>query len=1416
MLRLVKALILCILLTVSIFASIIDVSNRVYASNDKYNYAPYFTANGSNHVSIPDDPSLRLTQFSVSAWFRTTINNNTLVSIIVNKGGFQSDTAGTPQQNYGIWITGSNQGVRGKVQAGFEDANGRDYFVTSPNTYNDGNWHYAVVTYDGSVLRLYVDGSLVATMSNITATPHTNNTPLVIGKDSNGNNRYFIGDIDEVRVYNRALSAQEVSDAYNNGIFSNDGLVIRATFTPPIAEDKNITTTENSSIDVILTGIDPDNYEQLTFSIVNNPSNGTLSSISQIDSRSAKVTYTPNPNFYGVDTFTYTITDGIDTATAIVTIEVMPVNDAPIANDDFYSINQGEVLSVDAPGVLSNDTDPDGNTLFAEIVDDPTNGTLEFREDGSFTYTPNPNFTGIDTFTYRARDNNNAYSNTATVTITVNAVNNNNPPIANNDFYSIDEDTTLTVDAPGVLSNDTDPDDGDTITITGYTNPSNGTLTFNNDGSFTYTPNPNFYGVDTFTYTITDNRNASATATVTITVNPVNDAPIANAGADKTVDEGTLVTLDGSASYDPDGDPITYQWEQIQGPTVTLNNANTANPSFTAPFVNSDTILKFRLTVSDGSLSSSSEVTITVKDIAGGYRYEPYFTANGSNYVSIPDRQELRLQKFSVSAWFRTTMTNNSSVAIIVNKGGFGNGDGNDRPDMNYGIWITGSNQGVRGKVQAGFEDANGEDYFVTSPNTYNDGNWHYAVVTYDGSVLRLYVDGQQVASLNTNNAIPDYNWDTPLTIGKTALPNVNSNYFIGDIDEVRVYNRALSAQEVSDAYNNGIFSNDGLLVKIGFAPPIANAGADKTVDEGTLVTLDGSASYDPDGDPITYQWEQIQGPSVTLSDPNSPTPSFTAPFVDVITTLKFRLTVSDGSLSSNAVVYVYVRNISAYDYYPWFTLKGTDSYSIPDDPSLRLTQFSVSAWFRTSSTFTTEAMIVNKGGFGDESSGKNMNYGIWLLSDGKVQAGFEESNGMNRFVTSPNRYNDGNWHYAVVTYDGSVLRLYVDGQQVASLNINVNPDTNGNQPLTIGKNSLQNNRYFIGDIDEVRVYNRALSAQEVSDAYNGTFTNYGLLVHLDMRHELLLSGVTNMEDKYYFDLLNEIKNAKRKIHLSTYWLEYKSSAGSNYRPNVILNAIKDAKNRGVDIRVMYYYESAQAYPDLKSFLTNNAIPYKEVVVHAKIINIDDRLVYLGSGNININGLRNNHEIFIKSYNANIIDRATKYLDRLWTGSGSRAFADDGYDNIVISNGYFDSVLNAINNARNKIRIVMFNMVNEGDNSLSGKLLIALNNAKNRGVDIKVIVDGDWDGNNDGIPDNISAISYLKSKGIPVKSDEGEPPRTHIKLVIIDDTTYIGSHNWISIQLASVEEASVKLRSQFILQDAIEYFDWKWSRGRDL
>ena len=123
-------------------------------------------------------------------------------------------------------------------------------------------------------------------------------------------------------------------------------------------------------------------------------------------------------------------------------------------------------------------------------------------------------------------------------------------------------------------------------------------------------------------------------------------------------------------------------------------------------------------------------------------------------------------------------------------------------------------------------------------------------------------------------------------------------------------------------------------------------------------------------------------------------------------------------------------------------------------------------------------------------------------------------------------------------------------------------------------------------------------------------------------------------------------------------------------------------------------------------------------------------------------------------------------------------------------------------------------MGSDGSNNMACELLTTLNDAKSREVVIKVIVDYDFGFNNNGYPYDRWIVSYFKSKGIPVKSGEGEPPRTHIKLIVVDDTTYIGSHNWQNIQLASTNDASVKLKSPFILQNVIEYFDWKWSRGK--
>src|SRR5207247_1577671 len=184
-----------------------------------------------------------------------------------------------------------------------------------------------------------------------------------------------------------------------------------------------------------------------------------------------------------------------------------------------------------APGVLTYDTDADGDPLSPIAASGPSHGTLTFNADGSFSYTPTAGYAGPDSFTYRVNDGD-ADSNVATVSITVNAV--NSAPVAVNDSYSTNEDTALTVAVPGVLGNDTDAD-GDVLTAIVGAGATHGTLTLNANGSLTYTPAANYNGPDSFTYKANDGTVDSNVATVTITVAAANDAPSFTKGADKTV-----------------------------------------------------------------------------------------------------------------------------------------------------------------------------------------------------------------------------------------------------------------------------------------------------------------------------------------------------------------------------------------------------------------------------------------------------------------------------------------------------------------------------------------------------------------------------------------------------------------------------------------------------------------------------------------------------------------------------------------------------------------------------------------------------------------------------------------------------------------------------------------------------------------
>lgn len=273
----------------------------------------------------------------------------------------------------------------------------------------------------------------------------------------------------------------------------------------PIAKSQTVTVIEDSSIAIVLDAFDPEGGA-LTYFIVTPPAHGTLTGTG------ANLTYTPHLNYNGPDSFTFKANDGTSNSNlAKVSITCTPVNDAPIAND----LNVTIFEDTPTPITLSG-TDVDGDVLTYIVVTQPLYGTLS-GTGANLIYTPSPNFTGSDSFTYMVNDGT-VDSNTATVSISVVVF--NDPPIADNQSVTTNEDVSVVIILTG-----SDPD-GDVITYSIVNGPTHGTLS-GTGSTVTYLPDPNYNGPDQFTFKVNDGSNDSNTATVSITVNPVNDAPVA-------------------------------------------------------------------------------------------------------------------------------------------------------------------------------------------------------------------------------------------------------------------------------------------------------------------------------------------------------------------------------------------------------------------------------------------------------------------------------------------------------------------------------------------------------------------------------------------------------------------------------------------------------------------------------------------------------------------------------------------------------------------------------------------------------------------------------------------------------------------------------------------------------------------------
>lgn len=307
------------------------------------------------------------------------------------------------------------------------------------------------------------------------------------------------------------------------------------------------------------------NCDGLTVTLMSTASNGTVT----LDS-DGNYTYTPDAGFIGHDVFTYEVSDGNGgTAVAEVCIEVTEyVNETVTAVDD---VNQTDFETAVSDNVLTNDTDSYGDALVATLVTGTSNGTVTLDADGSYTYTPNPGFSGQDTFTYEITDQD-CGTDTAVVTIDV-APDPNEAPTAVDDVAETCEDHAV---EGNVLANDVDVD-GDALTaspLTDVQTSEGGIVTLHEDGSFVYMPAAGYSGVDTFVYSMSDGSGGTATATVTITVHDIPEPQDDMfAGEQGEAISGNVVLNDGTV----DGSQPVVIVDSPANGTVTLNADGTFN-----------------------------------------------------------------------------------------------------------------------------------------------------------------------------------------------------------------------------------------------------------------------------------------------------------------------------------------------------------------------------------------------------------------------------------------------------------------------------------------------------------------------------------------------------------------------------------------------------------------------------------------------------------------------------------------------------------------------------------------------------------------------------------------------------------------------------------------------------------------------
>ncbi|MCK8085260.1 tandem-95 repeat protein [Vibrio sp. 1CM8B] len=713
----------------------------------------------------------------------------------------------------------------------------------------------------------------------------------------------------------------DISDGQET-ISSAIDLTVRPINDAPVPEDKTFEIEEDGTLvftdaDLLSGATDIEGDNLTVEGITYEGTDGVLTDLGD-----GSYSFAPNENFNGDVNFSFDVSDGTDTVSANIDVSVTPENDPPVAGSTSYSVNEDNSITISDAQLLATSSDIEGDVSIDSVTYSGSDGVLEINGNGTYTFSPNENFSGEIALDVVVADEDGA---TDATTAGINVLEVNDPPVAGPTSYTIDEDSVLTFSESQVLLNASDVEGDVELVGISYDGP-DGIFSVNGDGTCSFAPNENFNGQVQLDVTIRDEDGAEVETVINVDVLPINDAPVSGDLAYNVNEDGSITLSQEqllSQASDVEGEDLTASGLTVGGDATVVANDD---GSFTiTPDENFNGDIDISFDISDGTNTVQASADLTVNPV---------------NDLPVPQDQQFSVEEdgtlIFTDADLLTGATDIEGDNLTVEGVTYDGGDG-ILTDNGNGTYTFAPNENFNGDVNFGFDVSDGTDTVSAnidvSVTAVDDapvsGDLAYSIDE-DGSI-RL---SQEQLLSQASDVEGDDLTASGLTVGgdATVVANDDGSFtitpdenFNGDID---------ISFDISDGTNTVQASAD-LTVNPVNDLPVPQDQQFSVEEDGTLIFTDAdllTGATDIEGDNLTVEGVTYDGGDGILTDNGNGTYTF-APNENFNGDVNFGFDVSDGTDTVSANIDV---SVTAVDDAP---VSGDLAYSIDEDGSIRLSQ---------------------------------------------------------------------------------------------------------------------------------------------------------------------------------------------------------------------------------------------------------------------------------------------------------------------------------------------------------------------------------------------------------------------------------------------------------------------------------------------